>query len=319
MKIKFILIILFVTSFALTIIFWGGCKSATPVEDNEDSQGDDDAGIDDDDDDSTDMEAPPPPIIDTDLIRSPTGLDFQSIHGTTEPGAFVLVKGGANQMGDSAYADMDSGEFCIEVDLILKTTNILEVTAEDAAGNRSDPTNIEIIQVRNNVCLSGTAEASSVSHSEPIRTPDQGNDDNYNTYWANTTQFWYPEANRDPQWFRIGLADHETINRIDVFWTEDAWGTEFSVWYSNADEKPVDPHVEDSNFEQEYTLIAEQTNPDAGFDRHNRYDLEEPIEAKWLLLTLYKSTQKNALLYKYQLVELEAYALQTNENDPGCE
>lgn len=319
MRIKILLVILLSVCFSLAISLGGGCKSATPVEENEDDEGDDDAVDDDDDDDSTDTEPPAPPVIDTDLVRSTTGLDYQSIHGTTEPGAFVLIKGGASQMGDSAYADMNSGEFCIVVELILNATNILEITAEDAAGNRSDPTNVAIVQVRNNVCLTGTAEAASVSHSEPIRTPDQAIDGSLNTYWANTTQFWYPEANREPQWFRVGLADHETINRIDVYWSEDAWGTEFSVWYSNADEKPVDPHVADSNYEQVYTLISEQTNPDTGFDRHNRYDMEEPIVAKWLLLTFNKSTQKNALLYKYQLVELDAYSLQTNEEDPGCD
>ena len=302
---------------SIPFAMWIGCGSTeTTVTGDDDDDNDDTGQVDDDDDDSNeDNEPPPPPTVDD--PRSPTSLDFQSITGVTEPGAFVEILGGAENA--STYADVVSGEFCVVVNLILNTNNILSITASDQAGNESDPTNIEIEQVRNNACLNGQADAASVSYSEPNDTPDKAIDGNRNTYWANTSQPWQTESLRTPQWFRVELQQLETINRIDTYWTDEAYATEYEIYISTAEEEPVKPH-NDENWADEYTLIASQTNPTSGFNQHNDFDLsDDPVEARWILVVLYESIKKNVFLYKYELQELEAYTLQSGETDPGCE
>lgn len=301
----------------LVFLMWVGCGDNSTSVTEEDNDDDDDDVVDDDDDDSEgpDTEPPAPPTVND--PRTPTSLDFQTITGMSEPGAFIRVKGGADEA--TTYADTNTGQFCVVVDLILNTTNILAVTAADANNNESGPTNLQIEQTRNNVCLTAAADAASVSYSEPGSVPAKAIDGNKSTYWANTTQVQHPEANRDPQWFRVHLTQLETVNRIDLYWTDQAYGTEFDLYFSDSEAEPVQPHT-NANWKDAYTLIAQATNPTSGFNGHNTFDLADaPIEARWILVALYKSTKKNILRYKFELEELEAYSLQSGEDDPGCE
>ncbi len=309
-----LLLILFLVGLLLGL----GCsKTSTEVKEDEDDQeeeDDDDEVDDDDDDDGGDEEAPQPPTVDE--PRSPTSLDYQTIAGIAEPGAYVRVTGGAKE--EAVYADASTGEFCVVVTLVLNTMNILSATATDQSSNESEPTNISIDQVRNNVCRTGVATASSVSHSEPDRVPDQAIDGIYSSYWANTSQPWYSEARRDPQWYKVELEQLETINRIDLYWDEGSYATEYELHISDSEQEPIDPH-KNKDWRDEYTLVAEQSNPDVGFGGHNQFDLsEEPVQARWIVVALIESVDINVLLYKYKLQELEAYSLQSGETDPGC-
>ena len=311
------LLLVFVALLAgVLIVSWIGCTDTGTTVTEEDSDDDDDAVGDDDDNDTGGPDDEPPPEPSVDDSRSPTGLDYQTLTGTAEPGSYIRVTGAAKEA--STYADAGTGSFCVSVDLILNATNILAVTATDADNNQSDPANVQIEQIRNNVNLNAQAEAASISYSEPHATPQKAIDGNKNTYWANTTQVWYPESNRSPQWFRVKYDQFQTINRIDIYWSDGAYGTDFEVYSTQADQ-PVQPHA-DEDWAQEYTLVAAQTNPTVGFNGHNQYDLtDEPIQARWLLFALYKSTQKNVLLYKFEMEEVEAYSLQSDETDPGCQ
>ena len=308
----------FVSMLFLTLLIfalWLGCgDTGTTVTSDDAVDGDDDL-VDDDDDDNDDQQPPQPPIVDE--PRTPTNLDYQTITGLTEPGAFIKVAGGAKEA--TTYADVENGEFCLVVELVLNNTNILSVTAEDEKGNVSEPTNIHIVQNRNNVCLGALADAASVSYSEPNSIPESAIDGGMLTYWANTTQPWHLEALRSPQWFRVELSQVETINRIDLYWTDNGYGTDFEIYVSDLTDEPIKPHAS-SNWKDEYTFVAAQTNPTSGFNGHNIFDLSEnPIEAKWILVALYKSNQLNLLLYKYEIVELEAYSQESGETDPGCD
>jgi hypothetical protein len=310
----FCLLALLVSGLVLGI----GCsKTSTEVKEDEQEDpesDDDDDQVDDDDGAGGDSEAPQPPTVDD--PRSPTSLEYQTITGIAEPGAYVRIAGGAED--EAVYAGADTGEFCAVIDLVLNTVNILSVTATDQAGNESDPTNISIEQVRNNVCLTGTATASSVSHSEPDRVPDQAIDGLYTSYWSNTSQPWYTEALRSPQWFRVQFSQLETINRMDLYWEENSYATKFEIHVSDSQEQPTPPH-ENKNWRDDYTLVAIQTNPDVGFNGHNHFDLSDsPVEARWIVVALLESVDVNVLLYKYKLQELEAYSLQSGETDPGC-
>jgi Bacterial Ig domain/F5/8 type C domain len=291
---------------------WWTCgNTGTSIGDDDDD--DDDNDVDGDDDQAPDSSPPLPPNVDS--PRTPTALTFQSISGDTEPGALVRIEGGAEEA--FSFADANDGTFCIEVALVGNATNLLAVTAEDDAGNESDPTNINIQQIQNNVALLGSADAASTSHSETFATPEKGIDGNKDTYWANTTQAWYAEALRSPQWYGVKLLATETINQVDIWWAEDGYGIKFDVYYSTLDE-PTRPH--DNGWKDDYTLIAEEVNPSSGFSLHNEYDLSAAlVDVRWVMLTLHESSNKNILLYKFQIVELEIYALESGETDPGCE
>ncbi len=275
--ILFVILILAITA---TLIFFGCGDTGTTVVSDDEVDDDDDSGVDDDDDDGFDDTPPPPPSGGG--PRCPPHLDNQSFTGTTEPGAFIKVYGGAQEA--SIYADVETGDFCVVVSLILNETNILSVTAQDADGNVSDPTNISITQNRNNICLEAQADAASVSYSEPNNVPGNAIDGAMLTYWANTTQPWHIEALRSPQWFRVELKEVETISRIDIYWTDNGYGIDYEVYVSDSQEEPVKPHA-DANWKDEYTLVAEQTNPTSGFNGHNTFDLsQDPMDAKWILV-----------------------------------
>ncbi len=313
-------LLIYVLILALVFLFvWLGCsKTSTEVGEDEEETPDDDEDDDDqadDDDTGADNEAPQPPTVDD--PRSPTSLDYQTVTGIAEPGAYVKVTGGGDE--PAIYADANTGQFCVQVSLILNMQNILSITATDQAGNQSDPTNVSIDQVRNNVCLTSTATASSVSHSESDRVPGQAIDGNYSSYWANTSQPWYAEALRKPQWYRVALADLESINRIDIYWEDDSYATEYELYYSDSETEPIEPHKDD-DWRDDYTLIAAQSNPDVGYGGHDQFDLSaEPVQARWLLMALFEGSNINVLLYKYKMQEFEAYSLQSGESDPGCE
>ncbi|HEV8324921.1 MAG TPA: Ig-like domain-containing protein [Myxococcota bacterium] len=77
---------------------------------------------------------PDPPVLDP--LPSVTGTPSVPLSGTTEAGAHVDVTGGAAAASADAGTD---GRFVAAVNLVPDTTNTLEVTATDAAGNVSAP------------------------------------------------------------------------------------------------------------------------------------------------------------------------------------
>lgn len=310
---RYVLSVLLIMAF-ISMILWFGCGD-TSVELNETDIGDDDDDNgDDDDDDTADHQAPEPPNVDT--PRSPTGLDIQTITGSTEPGALVRITGGSDET--TTYADASSGDFCVTTPLILNAVNQLAVTAEDAAGNEGEPTNIVIEQARNNVSFTGTPYAASVSHSDPTATEDKAIDGNYNTYWANTTQtIIHPEADRIPQWYAVKFQNLEIINRLDIYWSLESYGTDFDIYTSQVEEPSFWPH--EQGWGGEFTLLVDQENG-LGFDGHNSYDLaDSSVETRWIMLVLNKSRNQNLIRYKFEIIELEAYSIQDgDEEDPGC-
>jgi hypothetical protein len=90
-----------------------------------------------------DAAAPAPPVVFP--ARSPARSFFQVLMGTAEPGSVVEVDGGAQPASARTF---DNGVFQVSVRLRLDAVNTLFLTAADAAGNRSAPTEVSIIQSR---------------------------------------------------------------------------------------------------------------------------------------------------------------------------
>ena len=91
---------------------------------------------------TSDTTPPAPPIVDS--IQSPTPVTTIDVTGTAEFGSTVNVKlnGGSSA---TTIADPYTARWFAKVTL-TSGTNQLQVTAEDEAGNVSDPTTVEITQ-----------------------------------------------------------------------------------------------------------------------------------------------------------------------------
>ncbi len=91
-------------------------------------------------------DATPPDTPVLDPVATPTRRPQQSIRGSAEPDAMIVISGGAEDATGMAGSD---GRFDIEVTLATAvadiTENDLEVVAIDAAGNASDPATTTIV------------------------------------------------------------------------------------------------------------------------------------------------------------------------------
>ncbi len=111
-----------------------------------------------------DKEAPPPPRVDA--VTSPTSLQTQLITGSAEYGATVRIEGPDEAV--VVTADAFTARFNAEVKLLPDSANTLEVTATDAAGNRSAATTLEIVQE------SPRPESLTIEVPDPIVDADSG-------------------------------------------------------------------------------------------------------------------------------------------------
>ncbi len=90
---------------------------------------------------TTDTTPPAPPIVDP--VSSPTPVATIEVTGSAEFGAKVTIEGGA--MAAGTFADPYTARWFAKVTL-APGANTLRVTAEDAAGNTSAATSVEITQ-----------------------------------------------------------------------------------------------------------------------------------------------------------------------------
>ena len=302
---------------AVGIFTFIACDTATEIHGA--LGGDDDDTIGDDDDEQSDLEAPDAPEVNA--PRSPTSLTYQSVSGFAEPGSSVLIQGGTENK--SGIADIETGAFCMRVDLLQNSVNQLEITAEDNAGNRSEATTITIEHESANVAPLGEATAASVSITMQDNTPDKAIDGDYNTLWSNTTTPGAPGANFKPQWLMIKLPEVENIHEINIYWKEDTIGTEFQLYYSQLENCTDLPHeYEDTwntNWSNQWILLEDEpnnytTNPISTFEYP-----DTPARFRWLLLVLLKSSTLHLTNYSFDIYEVELFSGQINEEDPGCE
>ena len=310
-----ILVIMILASFSAGILIWGGCVDTATIINGE-AADDDDSILDDDD---ADLEPPDAPEVDA--PRSPTTLDFQTISGIAEPGSTVYIRGGSSDVTD--IADPSTGAFCLKIGLLLNSVNQLAITSEDISGNESEPTNITIEQIQNNAALRGKATASSTSYSEPNNIPDAAIDGNYNTRWSNTTQIQWSEARFNPQWFMVELEELTSISKINIWWPQESFATDFELYYSQL-EQPTDiPHEYDgewnTDWSNQWLFLRSQTNDPSEPISVNSYDYtSKPVGARWVLIVFHSSAEKVIFRYKFELIELELLAGELDEEDPGC-
>ncbi len=90
--------------------------------------------------DDPDTTPPPAPVVEP--VVSPTSLPAQSLTGSAEPGATIEVSGGASVA--TAQVDPFTARWRTTVMLDPGEATELEVTAIDAAGNRSEATVVQI-------------------------------------------------------------------------------------------------------------------------------------------------------------------------------
>ena len=328
-----ILLFLVVVSLLAGVVCWApGCDTAAPVDMPLYGQGglfaDDDAATSDDD---TTPDHTPPDAPQVDAPVSPTSLTYQSIRGTTEPNAKILVTGGLSDTDTKADA---TGAFCVKV--ALKTSgqdnvglvNHLSFTAQDAAGNTSPATLVNIEQDTRNFSRTGVASASSVSTTRPTATPDKANDGDYNSFWEDTTN-WLErpeESRRDPQWLAVKM------DAIDIFWGRDPAGkyeyaTNFEVYIHLADQPDVMPHeIPASELAQHGYVLVQHFEQDAGkIIAENEFDLSaKPLQARWVFLLLHESNVPGTIPdpqgfahYSFEVAELETYGFE--HPDEACE
>ena len=315
----------------LGIFICCGCNTSASVDtsgngdddtssNDDDSANDDDSGSD-DDTNAPDTTPPDPPYVEPPV--SPTTLDYQSIRGHSEPEAKIHITGG---LADATTMADGNGDFCVKVALKINDTNTLEVTAEDAAGNESDPTTAIIEQQTENYALDGYASASSISHSKPESTPDKAKDNNYLTWWENTTQPWYEEAKYNPQWLGIQMTNLYWITKLDIYWGRDNVGkyeyaTNFDVCINTLENPTKLPHeIPVENYpDYGYIIITNIQQPAGESITQNTVDLStNPVQARWVFLLLHTSNQPGlAGTYSYEVAELEIYGYENP--DSGCE
>ncbi len=83
--------------------------------------------------------APPQPQVDE--LPQLTSDRVIAVSGTAEPGATVIIAGGATTVRGSAGGN---GRYTIAVPLVPNGGNTLTIVSEDEAGNRSEPRNVSI-------------------------------------------------------------------------------------------------------------------------------------------------------------------------------
>jgi len=303
------------------------CDTSTQVKIAYKKVAADDDNAADDDQTPPDETAPDPPIVDP--VHSPTGLDYQSIRGTAEPLATVRVT--LDQVNMDTQV-LENGEFCIKVQLKENATNELEIQAIDAAENKSTAVAATIVQERKNLALTSAPTASSTSHSKPENTPNKAIDGKKFTWWENTTQPWFPEANYPMQWLSLELDKEYYLDLINLFWGKDTVGkfeyaTKGAVYVNDLAEIEKLPHeVSPAQLaDYGYVKVANiNQDPDADIES-NTFDLSaEPQIARWVFLVLSESNQPGVLpgdqgqtLYSYEVAELEVYGF--DQPDNGCE
>jgi hypothetical protein len=304
------------------------CDTAALVKTN---AADDDAADDDDNDDDNDDNVPPSaPTVQPPL--TPTTLAYQSMRGTADPGVTINVTGGAANAQTNAD---DKGNFCVLVTLNTTVLNTLSFTAVNAANKTSPATTVKIQQEIVNFSLAGVASASSVSHSEPADTPDKAIDNNYLTWWRNTTQSIYPEACYVPQWLAVKLQDVYWLTEIDVYWGRDSglnyeYGTLFDVYVNGLLDPAMPPQNQTAPAaswwtENGYTLVKHVQQATGQNLEKNTFDLQSsPVQARWILLALYQSNQPGLIwtcsgnrgLFTFGVAELQSYGYATP--DQAC-
>lgn len=97
--------------------------------------------------DDKDRKPPPAPVVEP--VASPTSVPTVVLYGSGEPNATIEVSGGAEVA--TTTIDAFTSRFFVEVQLAtggdtgaLEVPNALDVVAIDGAGNRSEPTRVEI-------------------------------------------------------------------------------------------------------------------------------------------------------------------------------
>jgi hypothetical protein len=90
-----------------------------------------------------DTTPPDPPIVFP--VTSPTRLIFQMFSGDAEPTSHLDITGGLDPVSLEVF---ENGMFMVNVNLRLDTVNQLALTSTDAAGNRSAPREVTIVQSR---------------------------------------------------------------------------------------------------------------------------------------------------------------------------
>lgn len=88
--------------------------------------------------------APAVPVIDTVSEESPTMATSVDVTGTTEPGAKIVINGGALTSAMIVDSDNDTGEFQATVPLQSNKNNVIAFKARDKADNTSESTSISL-------------------------------------------------------------------------------------------------------------------------------------------------------------------------------
>ncbi len=278
------------------------------------------------DDDTDTPGKPEAPNLDEDRIAESTPLPYQTFWGYVAPAYRVEVMGGAEIV--SVNSDPADGRFCVEVPLNRDTVNHLRFYAIDFEGNRSEPTEVDVEHSSSlepesqNLALLKQVSASSTSTTEcPQCTPDKANDGSLSTWWENSANsIFNPDALISPQWWMIDLGDEFYIKNINLKWTQEKFGAKYEIWYSLLD-APLEPHNEPGASGQDFVYwepvhIENNGAPEKSID--GKYLL-----TRWIALVLHESSYIHpiSLLYKYQLIEFEAWGFAPGGDvpyDEGC-